>query len=79
MKTDYEGSRDSWLMADEIVRTWEDDYRTNPTKQLGDIGAFLVSDRVRRYDGQDYEKVFLSANLPSTISCWAISTTLGSR
>lgn len=63
LKTDYEGSRDSWLMADEIVRTWEDEYRTNPTKLLGDIGAFLVSDRVRRYDGQDYEKVFLSAKL----------------
>lgn len=63
LKKDYEGSRDSWLVADEIVRTWEDEYRTNPTKVLGEIGAFLVSDRVRRYDGQDYEKVFLSAKL----------------
>lgn len=63
LKKDYEGSRDSWLVADEIVRTWEDEYRANPTKVLGEIGAFLVSDRVRRYDGQDYEKVFLSTKL----------------
>lgn len=63
LKRDYEKSRDSWLLADEIVRTWEDEYRTNPTKVLGDVGSFLVSDRVRRYDGQDYEKVFLSAKL----------------
>lgn len=63
LKKDYEKSRDSWLMADEIVRIWEDEYRTNPTKLIGDIGSFLVSDRVRRYDGQDYEKVFLSAKL----------------
>jgi len=56
-------SRNSWLMADEIVRVWEDEYRANPTKVIGEIGAFLISDRVRRYDGQDYEKVFLSTKL----------------
>ncbi len=60
---EYEPSRDAWLQADEIVRVWEDEYRMNPTKVIGDIGSFLVSDRVRRYDGQDYEKVFLSTKL----------------
>lgn len=63
LKRDFTGSRDAWLMADEVVRTWEDEFKTNPTKLLGDIGSFLVSDRVRRYDGQDYEKVFLSTKL----------------
>jgi hypothetical protein len=63
LKSDYASSRDAWLVADEIVRVWEDEYRANPTKVIGEIGAFLVSDRVRRYDGQDYEKVFLSAKL----------------
>ncbi|MDR2165940.1 MAG: hypothetical protein LBO79_10080 [Zoogloeaceae bacterium] len=60
---DIAKSRDSWLMADEIVRTWEDEYRANPAKVIGEAGAFLINDRVRRYDGQDYEKVFLSARL----------------
>lgn len=63
LKKEYEKSRASWLMADEIVRSWEDEFRTNSTKLIGDVGSFLVSDRVRRYDGQDYEKVFLSAKL----------------
>jgi hypothetical protein len=63
LKREHAKSRDSWLAADEIVRVWEDEYRANPTKVIGEIGAFLVSDRVRRYDGQDYEKVFLSTKL----------------
>ncbi|MDR3352358.1 MAG: hypothetical protein LBO00_05000 [Zoogloeaceae bacterium] len=63
LQQSYEKSRDSWLAADEIVRVWEDEYRTNPTKVVGEIGAFLISDRTRRYDGQDYEKVFLSTKL----------------
>jgi hypothetical protein len=63
LKSDYAASRDAWLVADEIVRVWEDEYRTDPIKVIGEIGSLLVSDRVRRYDGQDYEKVFLSAKL----------------
>lgn len=63
LQNKYKDGRDTWLKADDIVRTWEDEYRTNSTKLIGDIGSFLVSDRVRRYDGQDYEKVALSARL----------------
>lgn len=63
LQNDYKAGRDAWLQADEIVRTWEDEFRTNPTKLFGDIGSYLVSDRVRRYDGQDYEKVALSTKL----------------
>ncbi|MBS1189103.1 MAG: hypothetical protein H6R10_895 [Rhodocyclaceae bacterium] len=63
LQNKYKDGRDSWLKADEFVRTWEDEFKTNSTKLLGDIGSYLVSDRVRRYDGQDYEKVALSARL----------------
>ncbi|MDR1229111.1 MAG: hypothetical protein LBK55_08890 [Azoarcus sp.] len=63
LDNEYERSRDTWLQADEVVRIWEDEYRVNPGKVVGEIGAYLVSDRVRRYDGQDYEKVFLSTKL----------------
>jgi hypothetical protein len=63
LNSEYEQSRDAWLQADEIVRIWEDEYRVNPAKVIGEIGAYLVSDRVRRYDGHDYEKVFLSTKL----------------
>ncbi|MDR1462281.1 MAG: hypothetical protein LBI68_03980 [Azoarcus sp.] len=63
LDNEYESSRNTWLQADEIVRIWEDEYRVNPGKVLGEVGAYLVSDRVRRYDGNDYEKVFLSTKL----------------
>lgn len=60
---DYAGSRDTWLQADAIIQQWEDEYRTNPQKLFGDIGSHLISDKTRRYDGQDYEKVMLSTLL----------------
>lgn len=63
LQRSYGAARDAWLQADEVVRTWEDDFRLNPGKIFSDIGSFIVSDRVRRYDGQDYEKVLLSARL----------------
>ena len=63
LDNNYPGGRDSWLKADEFVRDWEDSVKTDPSKVIGDIGSFLVNDKTRRYDGQDYEKVMLSTNL----------------
>jgi hypothetical protein len=63
LNNEIEQSRDAWLQADEVVRIWEDAYKKDPTQVISEVGAFLVNDKVRRYDGQDYEKVFLSANL----------------
>ena len=60
---DIEQSRAAWLQADEIVREWEDTVKTDPSKVIGDIASVVVNDKLRRYDGQDYEKVFLNANL----------------
>ncbi|WP_209022569.1 COG3014 family protein [Rhodocyclus gracilis] len=60
---DYTGSRDTWLQADAIVQQWEDDAHTNPGKLIGDIGSYVLNDKTRRYDGQDYEKVMLSSRL----------------
>ena len=69
LQNNYVEGRDTWLQADEYVRTWEDEYKTNPSKLLGDVGSYLVSDRVRRYDGQDYEKVSLSTELTLNHIC----------
>jgi hypothetical protein len=59
----YADGRDSWLKADEIIQLWENEFRSNPAKLFGDIGSYLISDKTRRYDGQDYEKVLLSTRL----------------
>ena len=63
LDSNYSAGRDSWLKADEFVREWEDNVKTDSSKLIGDIGSFLVNDKTRRYDGQDYEKVMLSTNL----------------
>ena len=63
LDSNYPDGREAWLKADVFVRDWEDSVRTDPAKLMGDIGSFLVNDKTRRYDGQDYEKVMLSTNL----------------
>lgn len=63
MKGDYAQSRDTWLQADEKIRLWEDAVKADSSKVLGDIGSVLISDTTRRYDGRDYEKVFVSVRI----------------
>ena len=63
LDSNYPGGKEAWLKADEFVRAWEDSVKSDPSKVMGDVGSFLVNDKTRRYDGQDYEKVMLSANL----------------
>ncbi|WP_130472511.1 COG3014 family protein [Candidatus Magnetaquicoccus inordinatus] len=63
LQGEFAGSRDQWLEADRRVREWEDLARSNPSKLLGDIGSLLVNDKVRPYEGYDYEKVLLTALL----------------
>ncbi len=59
----YEDSRGTLLKADETVRLWEEDIKVNGAKILGDIGAYILNDTTRRYEGRDYEKVMLSVRL----------------
>ena len=62
-KGSYSESRDTWLQADKMVRQWEDEVKTNPSKLLGNVGSVLINDTTRLYDGRDYEKVFLNVKL----------------
>lgn len=61
--SNYTASRDTWLKGDEIIQAWENDIRNNSSRLSGDIGSYLISDKTRRYEGQDYEKVLLSTRL----------------
>jgi len=60
---DLADSTQAWLTADERVRGWEDEARGKLQKGAGQLGAWLLSDGLARYDGQDYEKVWLSTRL----------------
>ncbi|TQK04389.1 hypothetical protein FB599_2942 [Herbaspirillum sp. SJZ130] len=63
MKGAYEASKESWLAADEKVRGWEEQAKSDPSKLFGDIGSFVLNDTTRRYDGRDYEKTFINLRL----------------
>ncbi len=74
MKAAFSDSRDSLLVADEKVRSWEDKAKNDPSKLLGSLGTILVNDSTTVYDGRDYEKVFLSVRLALnhlTLGDWA--------
>jgi len=56
---EYTQSRDVWRQADDMIHGWETDFTNN----RGNLGSYIVNDRVLRYYGRDYEKVFLSTKL----------------
>ncbi|MES2817475.1 MAG: hypothetical protein V4812_00625 [Pseudomonadota bacterium] len=62
-KGDLAGSQDAWRAADRVVFQWEESVKADPDKYLGEIGSFLINDKVRRYEGYDYEKVMLTAQM----------------
>lgn len=59
----YVESTQAFLKADERVKEWEETAKSNPNKLLGLAGAALISERLSTYEGQDYEKVWLSTRL----------------
>ena len=59
----YEDSINAFLLADIKVKEWEETAKTNPSKLMGTVGAALISERLKNYEGQDYEKVWLTTRL----------------
>ena len=59
----YEDSTNAFLLADIKVKEWEETAKTNPSKLMGTVGAALISERLKNYEGQDYEKVWLPTRL----------------
>ncbi len=59
----YDDSTNAFLLADIKVKEWEETAKTNPSKLMGTVGAALISERLKNYEGQDYEKVWLTTRL----------------
>lgn len=59
----YPDSTQAFQRADARVKEWEEAAQTNPSKLMGTVGATLVSERFKTFEGQDYEKVFLTTRL----------------
>lgn len=62
-KQDIPASDAAWFKADRKVLAWEEVARTNPSRLLANAASFLVNDKVRAYEGHDYEKVMLTTRL----------------
>jgi hypothetical protein len=59
----FDESTQAYLAADAKVIAWEEAAKTNPQKLLGTLGAAVVSERLKVYEGQDYEKVWLTTRI----------------
>ncbi|WP_341960757.1 hypothetical protein [Pseudomonas sp. RC10] len=62
-KGDLAGSQLAWGRADQTVIAWEDAVKLDSGKYLAQFGSYLVNDKVRRYEGYDYEKVMLTTQM----------------
>ena len=59
----YTESSTAWLIADAKVNEWENLAKTDPSRLMGMVGASLISERLKAYEDQDYEKVWLTTRL----------------
>lgn len=62
-KGDLTGSQLAWREADGLVFKWEESVKLDTEKYLSQFGSYLVNDKVRRYEGYDYEKVMLTTQM----------------
>ena len=62
-KGDLAGSQAAWHAADQQVAVWEEAVKLDTDKYLASAGSLLVNDKVRRYEGYDYEKVMLTTQM----------------
>jgi hypothetical protein len=62
-KGDLSGSQIAWSSADQVVGAWEDSVKLDAAKYLAQFGSLVVNDKVRRYEGYDYEKVMLTTQM----------------
>jgi uncharacterized protein len=63
LKKSHSESLEARLKADEKIKIWEEEQKLTAQKITQGAGSLIVNDKVRRYDGRDYEKVFLNSRL----------------
>ncbi|MFD1259577.1 COG3014 family protein [Entomomonas asaccharolytica] len=63
LKGDLQASQAAWMSANQQVQAWEDSVKVDPARYVNNFMAFLLNDKIRRYDGYDYEKVMLTTQM----------------
>lgn len=61
--TRYQESLAALEIADQKVKAWEETAKTAPEQLMSQVGALLMGDSSRTYEGQDYEKVMLTTRM----------------
>jgi uncharacterized protein len=56
-------SQKEWMAADATVQVWENTARSDPAKLLAGVAAYTVNEKLRPYEGHDYEKVMLTTRI----------------
>ena len=56
-------SQSAWLDADTRVRAWEEAARADPARVSRTALSYILNDKVRPYEGHDYEKVMLTTRI----------------
>ncbi|WP_085676416.1 MULTISPECIES: COG3014 family protein [unclassified Pseudomonas] len=62
-KGDLQGSQKAWRAADGVVLQWEVSVKLDTDKYLSQFSTLLINDKLRRYEGYDYEKVMLTTQM----------------
>ncbi len=63
LKKHYPETIATWTEADQMIAQWESEAKISGAKVGQAVGSVIVNDKLRRYDGEDYEKVMLSTRL----------------
>jgi hypothetical protein len=63
LKTDYPGSQAAWFAGEQRVLGWEAAAKADPARVSGAALSYIVNDKLRPYEGHDYEKVMLTTRL----------------
>lgn len=59
----YAESQGAWLAADRTVSDWEARARADPARMAGQLLSLILNDKLRPYEGQDFEKVMLTTGM----------------
>ncbi|MBI1397436.1 MAG: hypothetical protein GC151_15800 [Betaproteobacteria bacterium] len=63
LDNDFKDSFAAYAGADAVVQAWENAARLDPAKAAGQAASYVINDRVRPYEGHDYEKVMLTTRM----------------
>jgi hypothetical protein len=63
LATRYDKSQQEWMAGDRKVRDWEAAAKLDPLRVSGSAAAWVLNDKLRPYEGQDFEKVMLTTRI----------------